>query len=269
VRPRLKIIKSVDLLVESSRGNWVGPMPRICAKLNSGHRGVGRGYGLDTGLIEVNLNATYSKPGGLWCGKTDPLPLNILAIIPYGSVGDKCRSHRDWNRVNRHRRERAGSAKAGRKLKRIGGFNASIAEQQAEDALTRGRGRGHARSGVRKLVGPAGRLRRQNVSLADADSSATQVQETPSPSRIGTLTGFDLTPPGSLGFRQQAQPTGWAASPGRQKNAEATGTVLGGWGMLSVATPKCNRIGNLTMPVSLPTETPRPVQRRCRRPPEL
>jgi hypothetical protein len=128
----------------------------------------------------------------------------------------------------------AGSAKAGRKLKQIGGFNASIAEQQAEDALTRGReAEDTLRSGVRKLVGSqrvgyAG----QNVSLADVDSSATQVQEDTFTQQNRDVDRIRFNAAREAwGFRQQAQAYRMGSQAQvAQKNAEATGTVLGGLG---------------------------------------
>lgn len=88
IRARKKIVKAVDLLVESSRGIWVGPdADHLREAKQRDTEAWGTPTDLDTGLVEVALNSTYSKPGRVFVRQTDPLPLNILALIAYGQVG--------------------------------------------------------------------------------------------------------------------------------------------------------------------------------------
>ena len=88
VRARHKLIKSVDLLVESSRGIWAGPdANNLLEHKQRDTESWGAPTDLDTGLVEIDLNSTWSKPGRVFVRQQDPLPVNILAIIPYGSVG--------------------------------------------------------------------------------------------------------------------------------------------------------------------------------------
>lgn len=88
VRARHKLIKSVDLLVESSRGIWAGPDANNLLELKQRDTEAwGAPTDLDTGLVEIDLNSTWNKPGRVFVRQQDPLPVNILAIIPYGSVG--------------------------------------------------------------------------------------------------------------------------------------------------------------------------------------
>ena len=128
----------------------------------------------------------------------------------------------------------SGSAKQGRKLKRIGAFNAGVAKQQAEDALTRGReAEDQLRSGVRKLLGSqrAG-FAGQGVSLTDKDSSVTDIEESTitmqnqDVDRIRFNAGRE-----AWGYRMQAQNYRMGGSAqAQQGNAEAAGTILGGLG---------------------------------------
>ena len=88
LRARKKIVKAVDLLIESSRGIWAGPDADHLRELKQRDTEAwGAATDLDTGLVEINLNATYAKPGRVFVRQSDPLPVNILAIIPYGDVG--------------------------------------------------------------------------------------------------------------------------------------------------------------------------------------
>lgn len=87
LRTRQKIIKAVDLLVESSRGIWVGPDATHLRELKQRDTEAwGAPTALDTGLVEVSLNSTYSKSGRVFVRQQDPLPLNILAILPFGEM---------------------------------------------------------------------------------------------------------------------------------------------------------------------------------------
>lgn len=123
-----------------------------------------------------------------------------------------------------------GSAKAGKAAKRIGNFNAGVADQQADDALARGReAEDQLKSGVRKLIGSqrAG-FAAQGVSLADEEGSAVQVEEDTFTSQNADLERIRVNAGREAwGFRMQAQNYrmgGKAAL--EQRNAEATGTIL-------------------------------------------
>lgn len=127
-----------------------------------------------------------------------------------------------------------GSKQAGKAAKRMAGFNASVAEQQADDALARGReAEDQLKSGVRKLVGSqrAG-FAAQGVSLADEDGSAVQVEEDTFTSQNADLERIRVNAGREAwGFRMQASNyrMGGAAT-ATQRNAEATGTILGSLG---------------------------------------
>lgn len=88
LRPRRKIQKAVDLLVESSRGIWAGPdFDHLRELKQRDTEAWGAPTGLETGLVEISLNASYNRPGRIAIRQTDPLPISVLAIIPYGDVG--------------------------------------------------------------------------------------------------------------------------------------------------------------------------------------
>lgn len=127
-----------------------------------------------------------------------------------------------------------GSRKAGKTAKRIGLFNAGVADSQADDALARGReAEDQLKSGVRKLVGAqrAG-FAAQGVSLSDEDGSAVQVEEDTFTSQNADLDRIRVNAGREAwGFRMQAKNYrmgGDAAS--AQRNAEATGTILSSLG---------------------------------------
>ena len=128
----------------------------------------------------------------------------------------------------------SGSAKAARKMKRIGNFNAGVAEQQAEDALARGReAEDQLRSGVRKLLGSqrAG-FAGQNVLLDDEDSSAVQIEESTIAMQNADLDRIRVNAAREAwGYRMQAQNYRMGGSAQLQQgNAEAAGTILSGLG---------------------------------------
>lgn len=128
----------------------------------------------------------------------------------------------------------AGSAKQGRKLKAIGNFNAGIADQQAEDAIARGReAQDQLHNSVRKLIGAqrAG-FAGQGVLLEGGDSSVANVQND-----TNTLQDQDIhriqvnAAREAWGFRSQAQNYRLGGSAqAQQSNANAAGTILGGLG---------------------------------------
>lgn len=126
----------------------------------------------------------------------------------------------------------SGSKKSGRIARDIGNFNAGVADQQAADALVRGReAEDQLRSGVRKLIGSqrAG-FAGQNVSLNDG--SAVAIQEDTLKLRDEDIERIRYNAGREAwGFKMQAENyrMGGAATQ-QQRNAEATGTILGGLG---------------------------------------
>lgn len=127
-----------------------------------------------------------------------------------------------------------GSAKAGRKAKRIGAFNAGVAEQQAADALILGReAEDQLRSGTRKLMGQqrAG-FAAQGVSLNDVDSSAVDVEEDTIKQRDRDIERIRLNAAREAwGYRVQAMNYRMGGSAQfNQRQGEAYGTILAGLG---------------------------------------
>lgn len=83
------LVSNVDLMVESSRGVWVG-MSADDALTEYKQRS-SEDYGeltrLTTGIISVAINSAYNKGGRVFIRQRDPLPLTVLAIIPVGRLG--------------------------------------------------------------------------------------------------------------------------------------------------------------------------------------
>lgn len=127
-----------------------------------------------------------------------------------------------------------GSAKAGRKAKRIGAFNAQVAEQQAEDALVRGReAEDQLRSGVRKLMGQQRvGFAAQGISLNDVDSSAVDVEEDTIKQRDRDVERIRFNAGREAwGFRMQAINARMGGNAQfNQRQSEAYGTILAGLG---------------------------------------
>lgn len=82
---KCKLISKVSMMVESSRGIYIGPdtshlyeyMPAsTLATLQT-----------ETGIIEMLIDSTWDKNGTFIVRQTDPLPLSILSLIPDVSVG--------------------------------------------------------------------------------------------------------------------------------------------------------------------------------------
>ncbi len=92
------LINSVTLLVDHSRGMWIGagdPAPAVNL--------VGRGSGLReakirdaedydapvdllTGDLKVNFDASWNKTGRIFIRQVDPVPMTILAAVPSGII---------------------------------------------------------------------------------------------------------------------------------------------------------------------------------------
>lgn len=82
------LITRVDLMVESTRGVWVGPDANNLTEYKQRtDEDYGESTGLTTGLITININSVYNKGGRLLIRQRDPLPITVLAAIPGGHIG--------------------------------------------------------------------------------------------------------------------------------------------------------------------------------------
>src|SRR5699024_8907608 len=83
-----KLVTRVTLLVESSRGVFVGP---DADHLQEYYQRTDEAWGeptrLRTGYIEVPVHADWNDNGRVLIRQRDPLPLTVLAVVPFGEVG--------------------------------------------------------------------------------------------------------------------------------------------------------------------------------------
>lgn len=86
MRDLRKKIDSVSLLVEDSRGAFIGPDEDHLVELKTSTP-IGDPLEVVTGLVEVNITATWGQSGRFLVRQSDPLPLTILSAIPCGSIG--------------------------------------------------------------------------------------------------------------------------------------------------------------------------------------
>jgi hypothetical protein len=86
MRDRRKSISSVSLLIQDSRGGFVGPDEDNLLELKV-DTVIGDPLDLVTGIKEINITATWEQGGRFMVRQSDPLPLAILSAIPCGSVG--------------------------------------------------------------------------------------------------------------------------------------------------------------------------------------
>lgn len=83
-----KLIPCVRLLVESSRGIFVGPdADHLLEYKQRAGENYDEATDLTTGVIEVRTQAEWNRNGTCFVRQDDPLPLTILAAIPEVSVG--------------------------------------------------------------------------------------------------------------------------------------------------------------------------------------
>ncbi len=83
-----KLMKSASLIVHSSRGIWAGTeKARLYEYAQREFEFYDNPVEDATGIVEINLDATWSKNGRVYVRQTDPLPLSILAVIPRLDVG--------------------------------------------------------------------------------------------------------------------------------------------------------------------------------------
>lgn len=103
IRDRLKNTTSVSLLLESSRGLFVGErfpeeIPALDREdaddplegLNEAPADESddlQSVELRTGLVEINITSTWNEKGRVCIRQVDPLPATVLAVIPNGEVG--------------------------------------------------------------------------------------------------------------------------------------------------------------------------------------
>lgn len=86
LRDRRKQVVSVSLLVKDSRGGWIGPDEDNLTELKV-DTAIGDPLDVVSGVVEVNITATWEQSGRFMVRQSDPLPLTILSAIPCGSVG--------------------------------------------------------------------------------------------------------------------------------------------------------------------------------------
>jgi hypothetical protein len=88
IRDKRKHIHSVALLLEASRGGWVGPdADHLFELLPQNPTVYGEALELFTGLFEHNITTTWDEGARVFVRQTDPLPISILGIIPSVGVG--------------------------------------------------------------------------------------------------------------------------------------------------------------------------------------
>lgn len=88
IRDRRKLITSISVLVENSRGIFAGPNIN---DLNEYKNDPPPLYGspppMTDGVIDIPIQATWQNAGRFVVMQLDPLPLTILAVIPNGQIG--------------------------------------------------------------------------------------------------------------------------------------------------------------------------------------
>lgn len=84
LRGRTILVPRVSLIVEASRGIWVGQTPLTLMEYKQrDEEGYDDPVSPATGLIgPISIPATWSKGGRVFLRQVDPLPLSVLAVIP-------------------------------------------------------------------------------------------------------------------------------------------------------------------------------------------
>ncbi|WP_272514606.1 MULTISPECIES: hypothetical protein [unclassified Providencia] len=83
-----KLVKVASLIVNSSRGIWAGTeKDRLYEYAQREFEFYDNPVDDATGVVEINLDAQWSKNGRVYVRQSDPLPLSILAAIPRLDVG--------------------------------------------------------------------------------------------------------------------------------------------------------------------------------------
>ncbi len=83
-----KLVKTASLIVNSSRGIFAGTeKDRLYEYPQREFEFYDNPVDDATGVVEINLDAQWSKNGRVYVRQSDPLPLSILAVIPRLDVG--------------------------------------------------------------------------------------------------------------------------------------------------------------------------------------
>lgn len=84
------IIPQISLVVNASRGIWAGTNGQTLYEYaQREYEFYDKPVDEATGVIEINIDANWSKGGRVYVQQRDPLPLSVLAIIPAVSVGGR------------------------------------------------------------------------------------------------------------------------------------------------------------------------------------
>ena len=86
---RKKRINRIALIVESSRGIFAGPDENHLTeyKQRSSEK-YGETMELFTGVVKMNIAATWNDNGRIFIRQSDPLPISIQAVILTGRLSD-------------------------------------------------------------------------------------------------------------------------------------------------------------------------------------
>jgi hypothetical protein len=87
LRDKKKKLDSVSLLVQASRGIFAGPDEDHLYEYPGEFDDYDAPPGLVTGVVEIDFTSEWKPGERVLVRQADPLPLNILAIVPNGSVG--------------------------------------------------------------------------------------------------------------------------------------------------------------------------------------
>jgi hypothetical protein len=90
IRGASKSVSEVKVLVNATRGGWVGPKGNDDLLIEVKPRTVADGYdtiALREQELRVNISADWSEDGQVCIVQRDPLPMTILAIIPETDIG--------------------------------------------------------------------------------------------------------------------------------------------------------------------------------------
>lgn len=84
-----KLIKSVTVFVEESRGIFAGPdADHLREAKQRSTENYGEPVNSLTGTIDVRLESSWNSNGRTFIRQRDPLPLSVLAIVPSGDIGE-------------------------------------------------------------------------------------------------------------------------------------------------------------------------------------
>ena len=88
IRSAKKLLTHIELLVESSRGIFAGPdEDNLTEYIPEPRTDYESPVGLETGLIEIEINNTWEQTGSFLARQVDPLPLTVLSALPETKIG--------------------------------------------------------------------------------------------------------------------------------------------------------------------------------------